>query len=306
MNFTLEQLLERQQSLGGSEVAVALGLSPWKTPYELYIEKITNDPLSLQTSTTTLQEWGHRLENIVALKYQNETGYAVVPGFKCHYLKYPFLTASPDRLVYTKDGHGKALRGLEIKTVDAFCREKWGASGTTWDGVDINQCPIPYHYYIQVVAYMAVLGMDTWDLAVLIGGNDYRVYTFMRNLDVEDKILEEARAFWENFVVQKVAPPIDFTSEGVQVLISKLNTPLQDVETFLDQHWTDKVRHLMDTSEMATLATKKVKEMKAELRHFMGDASIAKLQGGGAVCVKIARDGSARMSFKILKETMFI
>lgn len=299
MKFTLEQLLERQQSLGGSEVAVALGLSPWKTPYELYIEKTTNDPLSLQTSTTTLQEWGHRLENIVALKYQNETGYAVVPGFKCHYLKYPFLTASPDRLVYTKDGHGKALRGLEIKTVDAFCREKWGTSGTVWDGVDINQCPIPYHYYIQVVAYMAVLGMDTWDLAVLIGGNDYRVYTFMRNLDVEDKILEEARAFWESFVVQKVAPPIDFISEGVQRLISKLNTPLQDVETFLDQHWTDKVKHLMDTSEMATLAIKKVKEMKAELRHFMGDASIAKLQGGGAVCVKIARDGSARMSFKV-------
>ena len=299
MKFTLEQLLERQQSLGGSEVAVALGLSPWKSPYELYIEKITNDPLSLQTSTTTLQEWGHRLENIVALKYQNETGYAVVPGFKCHYLKYPFLTASPDRLVYTKDGHGKALRGLEIKTADARCSSKWGASGTTWDGVDINQCPIPYHYYIQVVAYMAVLGMDTWDLAVLIGGNDYRVYTFMRNLDVEDKILEEARAFWEGFVVQKVAPPIDFMSEGVQRLISKLNTPLQDVETFLDQHWTDKVKHLMDTSEMATLATKKVKEMKAELRHFMGDASIAKLQGGGAVCVKIARDGSARMSFKV-------
>ncbi|GAO97901.1 YqaJ-like viral recombinase domain protein [Caedimonas varicaedens] len=278
---------------------MALGLSPWKSPYELYIEKTTNDPLSLQTATTTLQEWGHRLENIVALKYQNETGYAVVPGFKCHYLKYPFLTASPDRLVYTKDGHGKALRGLEIKTVDAFCREKWGTSGTTWDGVDINQCPIPYHYYIQVVAYIAVLGMDTWDLAVLIGGNDYRVYTFMRNLDVEDKILEEARAFWEGFVVQKVAPPIDFMSEGVQRLISKLNTPLQDVETFLDQHWTDKVKHLMDTSEMATLATKKVKEMKAELRHFMGDASIAKLQGGGAVCVKIARDGSARMSFKV-------
>ena len=299
MNFTLEQLLERQQSLGGSEVAAALGLSPWKTPYELYMEKTTDDPLSLQTDMTPAQEWGHRLENVVALKYQDETGYAVVPGFKCHYLKYPFLTASPDRLVYTKDGHGKALRGLEIKTVDAFCREKWGASGTTWDGVDINQCPIPYHYYIQVVAYMAVLGMDTWDLAVLIGGNDYRVYTFMRNLDVEDKILKEARAFWEGFVVQKVAPPIDFMSEGVQRLISKLNTPLQDVETYLDQNWTDKVRHLMDTSEMATLATKKVKEMKAELRHFMGDASIAKLQGGGAVCVKIARDGSARMSFKV-------
>ena len=148
MMFTLEQLKERQQSLGGSEVAAALGLSPWKTPYELYIEKTTDDPLLIQTPMNAPMEWGHRLENVVALKYQEETGYAVVPGFKCHYLKYPFLTASPDRLVYTKDGHGKALRGLEIKTADTFCREKWGGSGTVWDGVDINQCPIPYHYYV--------------------------------------------------------------------------------------------------------------------------------------------------------------
>lgn len=299
MNFTLEQLLERQQSLGGSEVAAALGLSPWKTPYELYIEKTTDDPLSLQIPTTNLQEWGHRLENIVALKYQHETGYAVVPGFKCHYLKYHFLTASPDRLVYTKDGHGKALRGLEIKTADARCSSKWGTSGTVWDGVDINQCPIPYHYYIQVVAYMAVLGMDTWDLAVLIGGNDYRLYTFTRNLDIEEKILADAQTFWDTYVAARVAPPIDFMSEGVQALISKLNTPLQDVETFCDEVWTEKVKYLMQTSEMATLAAKKVKEMKAELRHFMGDASIARLQGGGAVCLKIARDGSTRMTFKI-------
>ncbi|GAO98151.1 YqaJ-like viral recombinase domain protein [Caedimonas varicaedens] len=298
MNFTLEQLMERQLSLGGSEVAVALGLSPWKSPYELYIEKTTDDPLSFQSAMSAPQEWGHRLEEVVAQKYQEETGTSLLRGFTYHSLQYPFLSATPDRLVYGKSGYGKALRGLEIKTADARCSSKWGASGVTWDGVDINQCPIPYHYYLQVVAYMAVLGMDRWDLAVLIGGNDYRVYTFTRNLEVEHKILEEARAFWENFVVQKVAPPIDFTAEGVQRLIAKLNTPLQDVETYLDQHWTDKVKHLMDTSEMATLATKKVKEMKAELRHFMGDASIAKLQGGGAVCVKIARDGSSRMTFK--------
>lgn len=299
MQFTLEQLKERQQGLGGSDIAAALGLSPWKTPYELYMEKTTEDPLSLQTKMKTYQEWGHRLENIVVLKYQEETGYAVIPGFRCHYLAYPFLYATPDRLVYSRDGHGKALRGLEIKTADAFCREKWGASGIVWDGVDINQCPIPYHYYVQVVTYMAVLGMETWDLAVLIGGNDYRVYTFLRNLDNEQMMLNEARHFWDGFVVPRKAPPIDFTSESVQALIAKINVPQEDVEMELDKEWSQKVHQVRETSEMASLAAKRVKEMKAELRHFMGDASLARLQGGGAVCVKIARDGSARMTFKM-------
>lgn len=299
MNFTLEQLKERQQGLGGSDIAAALGLSPWKTPYELYIEKTTDDPLSLQTDMKAYQEWGHRLENIVVLKYQEETGYAVIPGFRCHYLAYPFLYATPDRLVYSQDGHGKALRGLEIKTADAFCREKWGVSGTVWDGVDINQCPIPYHYYTQIVTYMAVLGMETWDLAVLIGGNDYRVYTFTRNLDNEQMMLEEVRNFWEGFVMSRQAPPIDFTSEGVQALIAKINVPQEDVEMELNEEWSRKVHQVRETSEMASLAAKRVKEMKAELRHFMGDASIAKLEGGGAVCVKIAKDGSSRMTFKI-------
>lgn len=299
MNFTLEQLKERQQGLGGSDIAAAIGLSPWKTPYELYIEKTTDDPLLMQKTMNAPMEWGHRLENIIALKYQDETGYAVIPGFKCHYLKYPFLYGTPDRLVYARDGCGKVLRGLEIKTADAFCREKWGTSGTVWDGADINQCPVPYHYYVQVVSYMAVLGLETWDLAVLIGGNDYRVYTFVRNLDVEGMILEEACSFWYDFVVNCKAPPIDFTSENVQALIAKINIPQEDIEIKLDGVWSQKVHQVRETSEMASLAAKQVKEMKAELRHFMGDASIAKLEGGGAVCVKIAKDGSSRMTFKI-------
>lgn len=298
MNFTLEQLKERQQSLGGSEVATALGLSPWKTPYELYIEKTTEDPLSLQTDMKTYQEWGHRLEAVVAQKYQDETGTVLLPGFKCHYLKYPFFTATPDRLVYSKDGHGKALKGLEIKTADARCSSKWGASGIVWDGSEDTSCPIPYHYYVQVVAYMAVLGMDTWDLAVLIGGNDYRVYTFIRNLDVEKMILEEARRFWDECVVPRKAPPADFTCEGVQSLIAKMNTPQEEVEISLDHEWTDKVRYFRKTNETASAITKRVKEMKAELRHFIGQASIAKLYGGGAVYLKMARDGSTRMTFK--------
>ena len=38
--ITEKQRLERKKSIGGSDVAAILGLSPWKTPGDVYLEKI--------------------------------------------------------------------------------------------------------------------------------------------------------------------------------------------------------------------------------------------------------------------------
>jgi len=290
MNFTLEQLMERQQGLGGSEIAAALGLSPWKTPYELYIEKTTDDPLSLQTPMTPAQEWGHRLENVLALKYQDDTGYVLIPGFKVHHAHYPWLYATPDRLVYEKEGHGKTLKGLEIKTASYRNGEQWGASGSQI---------IPEHYYLQIAHYMLVTGISSWDVAVKIDSADFRIYTFERDTQIEEAILEGAKAFWENHVLARKEPPIDFKASGVQELMTRLFPPKESLVIDLDEHWSQTAREAMEKNNLVSSLTKEVKELKTMLRYHMGGAGVARLMGGGAIFVKVpSSGGTPRMTFK--------
>ena len=48
--LTTEQLEARKKGIGGSDVASILGLSPWKSQYQLYLEKrgeLEEEPLTL-------------------------------------------------------------------------------------------------------------------------------------------------------------------------------------------------------------------------------------------------------------------
>jgi len=59
----------------------------------------------------------------------------------------------------------------------------------------------PLYYTTQVATYMALLGFDDWDVAVLFGTSDFRIYRLHRDLELENMILERAREFWNTYVV---------------------------------------------------------------------------------------------------------
>ena len=59
MNNRTEWLKERQQGIGGSEVAAVLGLSKWSTPFDVWLEKtspIENAPPNLAMQLGTFLE----------------------------------------------------------------------------------------------------------------------------------------------------------------------------------------------------------------------------------------------------------
>ena len=69
-----EWLSARDIGLGGSDAAVALGLSKFKTPFELWAEKTGR--LEKQ-EPGRLAEWGNKLEDVVAQAYTDLTGHKV-------------------------------------------------------------------------------------------------------------------------------------------------------------------------------------------------------------------------------------
>ena len=191
-------LKQRQLGIGGSDVAPILGLSKWRTPLDVYNDK-TSD--TLDDIDNTSMEWGRRLEPVIRQKYADVTGMPVVqPSAMFQSVLHPFMVANVDGI--RADG---AL--VEIKTA---------RSGTDWGDEGTDQ--IPEYYFTQVQHYMAVLGADRCDVAVLIGGSDFRIYTVERDEEIIDMLIEEERKFWD--LVVNRTPPAPRTAEEVAATFS--------------------------------------------------------------------------------------
>ena len=109
MSLTAEQLQARSRGIGGSDAAVALGLSPWKSALELFHEKRAPAG-SVENVPTEPMRWGTLLEPVIRQEYSNRTGRVVrVPETTLVHPAHAFMLANVDGV--TTDG-----RLLEVKT----------------------------------------------------------------------------------------------------------------------------------------------------------------------------------------------
>lgn len=211
--LTVEQLEARRAGIGGSDIAAVLGMSPWKTPLDVYNEKLgLVEPPDLAANEAV--HFGNVLEDVVADEFGRRTG--LKPRRNNQHLvhkAHPFLMANIDRAI---TGQPFGMRcGLECKTTD-----KWAAKPGLWgegavferdsDGelqIAHYDDQVPDWYLLQCAHYMAVTGADLWFLAVLIGGNDFRIYTIRRDLELEAVLERKAERFWNDHVLAQTPPP---------------------------------------------------------------------------------------------------
>jgi len=193
MNFNRnEWLQERRKGIGGSDVAAILGMSKWKTPLDVYLDKTGQ---LADTPDNAPMLWGRNLEPVVRQHYSDVTGRTVrVPNEILRHPEYEFMLANLDGV--TNDG-----RVLEVKT--ARTGDEWGEEGTD---------QVPAQYLLQVQHYMAVTGMPVADVAVLIGGQDFRLYHVEEDPELHGILIEREGEFWNHHVIAGVPPePVTYT-----------------------------------------------------------------------------------------------
>lgn len=187
----------RKQGIGGSDVAAVLGLSRWKTPFQLWQEKTNRIPDPEEE--TEFQHFGNILEQVVADEFCRRTGKKVQKRNKLFkHPEHPELIANIDRYVVGE----KAI--LECKTSSAFKLSDWGESGTD---------EIPEYYMCQVQHYMHVTGYSKTYLAVLIGGNQYRYYVIDYDKELAEYLAERCIEFWKNHVLADMPPMVTETDD---------------------------------------------------------------------------------------------
>ena len=198
MSLTLDQLVTRKGYIGASEAAAACGLSPWKTPYELWADKTSAIVIDAQNAR---MEWGSRLESVVMLKYLEdlppEAGTLEAPCLFQVSAEYPWMGCTPDGLLPD--------RVVEIKTAGLGQAREWGEEGTD---------AVPLQYLLQVTHQMICTGRKKADIPVLIGGNDYRVYSVALDEELANLLITREREFWQH-VENKTPPEVRTIADAV-------------------------------------------------------------------------------------------
>lgn len=192
----------RSSYLGASDIAVLAGVSPYKKPFELYLEKIGElDPVA-RASQDQLDRYerGHRLED-VALDWHAEIAGVAIERVRRDIVhpRLPFVIVHPDARVKPWT---KSRRLVEAKT-----------SGRKWDEV-------PQHVEAQVQMQMAATGGDFADVVVLGFDGPPTSIEVVRNQELIDALEELAAAFWDR--VERRDPPAIDGSQATQRWLDRM------------------------------------------------------------------------------------
>jgi len=287
-------LAVRKRGIGSSDAAAAVGLNPYKSQLELWMEKTGRDT-SLPKLDPQDEEspayWGNILEPIVATHYIQRSGHRVRRINAV--LQHPdpvlsWMLANIDREVIGTD----EVQIRECKTAGINGARLWKEG-------------VPEYVQLQVLHQLAVTGKQAADVAVLLGAQHLEIHRIERDESMIARLIDLERLFWD-YVVSDTPPPADGSDSAGQAL--RCLFP-QDAGQTLD--FTQDVRLSSTFAELKnvrdSIARQETQEalLKQTLQQAMGNASRAAFETG-AITWKKAKDSVSLDIPRLLKEKPYL
>jgi putative phage-type endonuclease len=204
---SVSEFTDRHTYLGGSDVAAALGLSPWKTPLAVYCEKRQEEYRAPTKNTAILDDpmfWGSHLEDAIAdsayklgLKLRRVNTELIHP-------EHSFIRAHLDRKVVGRP------EMVEIKNIGYRTAADWGTPETD---------EIPLYYMTQAFHYLGLTNYEMCHFLVLVGGQSLRHYVLQRDQEAINSLYAKEVEFWAN--VQAGTPPAPQSTQDLNALYPK-------------------------------------------------------------------------------------
>jgi putative phage-type endonuclease len=262
--FEANHLKNRELSIGGSDIGAILGLSKFRTPLEVWMEK--TDKETKQLDSLPLR-FGSFAEEFVASEYARATGFELLHDESIYiHPTHPMMSAHVDRFVLGNGLSKPATRLLECKTANPFARGEWGEPGTD---------QVPMSYLCQCIWYMAITGIEQCDLAVLFGNSDFRIYEIARDLELEALVIEKAVHFWNEHVLKDTPPPAQ--TEGDYQALFKKSDPSKTIEA--NPETVELIRKLQSLSMQSGDIDEQITQIKQHIMNEMKEAEVLSYQG---------------------------
>lgn len=197
-------LEHRKSGLGGSDSSAILGISPFKTNIDLWLEK-TGQKEPDDISDDEKVKYGHDAEDSIRKLFMLD--HPEYELFHNEFMilrsnKYPFLQASLDgELTEITTGRKGIYEGKTTEIMNKNMLDEWKNG-------------IPNHYYTQCLHYLIVTGYDFVWLRVKLkfawdsNYQEIRDYHFTREEVIEDMkyLLSQEIKFWNENVMKGVRP----------------------------------------------------------------------------------------------------
>lgn len=269
-------LVERKKGIGSSAAPIICGLSPYRTPLSLYQSYTAGADDERHSSEMT---WGMRLEPLVARCYSDETGLQLrKPEMLLRHPEHDWMLASLD--------YETANTGCIVEIKTTRFGDGYGEPGTD---------EVPEHVLIQTQHQMAVAGREQADIAVLIAGSDFRIYSLRRRDDIIDSLIKIESEFWRR-VTERRPPEPDWEHPETPGLIEKLYVPVSGTSITLDASAEALADEYLALTATARDSEKAKAIAKAKLVALMGTASAAVLPSGRVVTRKMVSRGSYQVA----------
>jgi putative phage-type endonuclease len=215
-----EQELSKD-GLGASEVAAALGLSPYESPLELWLKKTSE---AAEEEDSDAGEWGLTVEPALRRWYERKHRVAVWhPLRSMFHPEIPWLRATPDGIALSASAAlslpappeglpGTWVWDREVVPPREIWEHGFEAKNTNWRQAhrwgEPGSDDVPLEHIIQCQQGMAVTGLASWRVVASVGGQPPVVYVIERDDDLISQMLVGAIAFMQS-VWDKTPPPID-------------------------------------------------------------------------------------------------
>lgn len=270
-----EWLEVRRKGVGSSDAAAAVGLCPYKSQLELWMEKTGR---SLGTETKGQDDptyWGTLLEPYVATAYTKRTGSKVRRlNAVLQHPTYSYMLANIDREVVGDS----EVQILECKTAGEFGSRLWR------DGV-------PEYVQLQVQHQLAVTGKEAADVAVLLCGQKLEVHRIERDEEVISRLIVLEARFWD-FVTQDTPPPADGSESAAKALRSLYGGNDTSIDFTENMDLSAAFSGLISLRDEIAQMDKRAEQVRQTLEQSMGDASKA-IFANGEITYRRSKNGTS-------------
>ena len=272
-----EQWLEvRKGGIGSSDAAAAVGLCPYKSQLELWMEKTGRTPAEdAPPGMDDPRYWGTLLEPYVAVAYSQQTDRKVRKvNAVLQHPSFPYMLANLDREVVGCPD----VQILECKTAGEWGSKLWR------DGV-------PEYVQLQVQHQLAVTNQQAADVAVLLCGQRLEIHRIERDEEVIARLMVLEARFWQ-YVTTDTEPPADGSESAGKALRQLYPGGGNTLDFCEDRDLSDTFAELVALKDELDVRGKHAEQLKQTLQQAMGDAARA-VFATGEVSFKRAKDGTS-------------
>lgn len=265
-------LKDRRSYLGATDAAAVLGVHPYRSPHDVWLEK---NGLA-EVEETVAMRHGTWVEAFIASEYQRTSGVKVRKSKLYRHPKFPQFACNPDREIIVDGRRGL----LECKSVGHWASKNFGQDGSD---------QIPEHYLIQVMWQLMVTGAEFVHLAALIDTRELRVFTYTLNPELSEiahvfpremvqNVASHCGAWWKRHMVEGVEPPMSGLKSDTEYLQGQAGACAKGASTNTDEATDRECVKLGPALKRLARAELVVNERKNRIKKYMADERVDALE----------------------------